>query len=331
MQLYNYSDNPYYSDVANEWGLPHFNHWSEPTKRFFAAVEEYWLNEFHIDGFRYDHVEGIGFDSYNGTQFLSWFARRVKSDVILIAENMKQITPEVFGTEIQACWNEPFLYKLRAQLCGGDLSGEGRMENLWSGITYTGMGLSDNAQCINYLESHDHERLITELRRTPGLNNDEALVAKMQLGLTAWATSLGVPMLYAGQEIGAENPKTLDRSPVNWKNLATPRNRAISRATRKALHLRIHHPALEVNEHEPVLIDSSRRLLVFHRWHAGGDDLLIVLNFLPEENNFDLTLPRAGVWEEWFTRQRIEAQAGEKLSFKVPGTCGQVWCFQKEA
>jgi 1,4-alpha-glucan branching enzyme len=29
------------------------------TKQFFVAVNAFWLQEYHIDGFRYDHVNGF--------------------------------------------------------------------------------------------------------------------------------------------------------------------------------------------------------------------------------------------------------------------------------
>jgi 1,4-alpha-glucan branching enzyme len=66
------------------------------TTRYFQDIVRFWLTEYHIDGFRFDWVGGVDYDSNEplrpGLQPLSrhcaicWAARQAKPDCILIGE-----------------------------------------------------------------------------------------------------------------------------------------------------------------------------------------------------------------------------------------------------
>lgn len=114
MSLYPYQENPFFGQDGNPWGFPDFNHWSDATKRLMKDIQDYWLNEFHIDGFRYDHAEGIGFDFMSGMQFIAWSARQTKPNVYLIVENLPDPTAMVQATEVDASWHEAFHGIVRA-------------------------------------------------------------------------------------------------------------------------------------------------------------------------------------------------------------------------
>jgi len=50
-------------------------------------------------------------------------------------------------------------------------------------------------------------------------------------------------------------------------------------------------------------VDNTNKLIAFHRWDQGGtgDDVIVVLNFENQTlNNYNIGLPRAGVWKVRF-------------------------------
>jgi 1,4-alpha-glucan branching enzyme len=57
-------DNPWYNVQSNfenpdlQWGYD-FNHESEDTRIFFNSVLDYWIEEFHFDGYRFDFTKGL--------------------------------------------------------------------------------------------------------------------------------------------------------------------------------------------------------------------------------------------------------------------------------
>ncbi len=110
------------------------------TMEFFKAVCEYWIEEYHIDGFRFDHVNGFldtcpvrdgnldwdryrpCFDSVNDlTNHLYQFSKRFPrfqaqdgtSRIIQIAEDLNQGSYQlsnISGSAINGCWEESVYY-----------------------------------------------------------------------------------------------------------------------------------------------------------------------------------------------------------------------------
>ena len=172
MLLYPRDKNPYLTGQDNRWGFPGFNQQSDAAKRLFKDIQDYWLTEFHIDGFRYDYVEGIRYDGTNGMSFIAWAAHQSKPYAYLIAEDIVADPAAIVrDTEIDASWHWQFNKVMRAQLREGEYEGNqyGDLAALARVLSFGGDGYEDNAQPINYLESHDEERLIAECARISGV------------------------------------------------------------------------------------------------------------------------------------------------------------------
>jgi malto-oligosyltrehalose trehalohydrolase len=326
-RLYAYQDNPYFGTDGNPWGFPDFNHWDEAVKRLIRDIQDYWLLEFHMDGFRYDHAEGIGFDHMSGMQFIAWAARQTKPHVYLIAEQLADPISVVQQTEINASWHESFHGMLRAQLREGDYQGRryGDMQGVLNEMIHSRHGYSDNAQAVNYLETHDQERLAYEVRTNPNLDNDDAVLAKCKLGALALFTAASVPMLYAGQEFAMSTPKTIDANKLQWERLGDGRWNDLKNFYAGMALMRAQNPAFRQNHLEPLLVDDERKLLVFKRWTDDGNLVVVGLNFAPVQQFADITFPRGGHWHEWVFNYEEEFGDRTARTIELPGSGGKVW------
>lgn len=329
-RLYPYQESPYFGQDGNPWGFPDFNHWSDATKRFIRDVQDYWLLEFHVDGFRYDHTEGIGWDAENGMNFIAWAARQTKPHVCLIAENLKDPAGVVKNTHVDASWHESFHGVLRAQLREGEFQGHqyGDMQAVLNEMIYSREGYGDNAQAINYLESHDQERIAFEVRTNPTLDIDQAVNAKSKLGALAMFTAQGVPMLYAGQEFGEQTRKTVDANKLHWERLNDGTWSDLKNFYASLAKLRAANPALTKNTIEPIVVDNERKVLVFKRWDDGGNQVVVGLNFSPVSQTLDVGFPRAGKWHEWTRDYDEELGENPVKSVELPPSGGKVWIAQ---
>ncbi len=325
--MYAYQDNPYFGQDGNPWGFPDFNHWNEATKRFIRDIQGYWLNEFHVDGFRYDHAEGIGYDAESGMSFVAWSARQTKPHAYLIAENLADPTSVVRDTQIDASWHESFHHMVRAQLREGEYQGHvyGDMEGLLREMIATNTGYTDNAQAINYLETHDTERIALEVRSNSTLDIDQAVNAKSKLGALVLFTAQGVPMLYAGQEFGMSTPKTTDVNRLDWSRLNDGTWADLRNGYASLCQLRASTPALWVNTLEPLLISNEQKILIFKRWDDGGNQVVVGLNFAPFAQTVDVDFPRAGLWHEWTFNYDEDFAEQTKRSIELPASGGKVW------
>ena len=326
-KLYSYQDSPYFGQDGNPWGFPDLNHWSDATKRLIRDIQDYWLLEFHVDGFRYDHTEGIGWDAESGMNFIAWAARQTKPYAYLIGENLPDPSGVVHNTYIESSWNAGFNYILRAQLCESDQGGNryGDMQGVFNTIRFQSGGYSDNAQAINYLESHDLERIAHDLRINPALNVDEAVKAKSKLGALVLFTAMGVPMIYAGQEFGTQTPKTVDVNKLDWERLQDGNWADLRNAYATLARLRAENAALRVNSCELILADDARKVLVFKRWDDGGNQIVIGLNFASAAQSLEITFPRGGIWHEWLFDYDKDFGDQARQTVELPMSGGKVW------
>src|SRR5207249_1942074 len=117
----------------------------------------------------------------------------------------------VRDTEIDASWHWQFNKVLRAQLREGEYESNhyGDLDALARVLSFDGDGYQDNAQPVNYLESHDEERIVHEVMTNRAIDEPLAL-RKSMLGAIMLFTAQGVPMLHHGQEFGAHAQKTIE-------------------------------------------------------------------------------------------------------------------------
>src|SRR5690606_7522425 len=102
----------------NEWGaaINFDGPMSAPVREYFLTNAVYWIEEFHLDGFRFDATQQI-FDSSepNIMAVISEETRRRagKREILLVAENEPQHTRlvrprEAGGFGMDALWNDDF-------------------------------------------------------------------------------------------------------------------------------------------------------------------------------------------------------------------------------
>jgi 1,4-alpha-glucan branching enzyme len=324
--LYPYDQNPYMGSDSNPWGFPDLNHWNDATKRLIHDIQAYWLSEFHIDGFRYDHVEGINWDGESGMSFIAWSARQAKPHVYLIGEHLVGDTGAVVrATEVDATWHWRFQRVLAAQLREGEYQGNqyGDLDAVLSVITFAPDGYTDNAQAINYLESHDEERIALLVRTNPAIDEAGA-VRKSMLGAIVLFTAQGVPMLYHGQEFGAQAPKTTDVSKIPWDNLESDAGQALYRHYAALAYLRHTQGALTGNTFEPLVVDPEKKVLVYHRWNDVGSNVVVAVNFSPTPQMVAIPFPQPGRWHEWLLD--YDEEVGEEpKEIEIADSFGKIW------
>lgn len=324
--LYPYDDSPYFGSDGNPWGFPDFNHWNDAVKQFLADVQTFWLSDMHIDGLRYDYAPGIGYDGENGMSFLTWQARQIKPHVYLIVENTDDYTAMVLNTEADASWHIAFRYQMIANLREGAFQGKqyGDLDETLRLLDFRHTGYTDNAQAINFLESHDEQRLFYEVATNPDISPHTAH-QKSKLGAICLFTAAGVPMLYHGQEFGMWTERTIDENKVLWDLLQQEHGADLHAFYRGMILLRASCRALVGNNIVPLVVDQERKMMAYHRW--SDDDqcqAVVVVNFGISTDYLDVPFPQAGVWHEWVFNYDKEVPEGV-IGIEVPGSGGKVF------
>ncbi|MGH3915425.1 MAG: alpha-amylase family glycosyl hydrolase, partial [Pseudonocardiaceae bacterium] len=223
-------DNPFMADYAK-------NLFSESTgfqlplpRDYFFTVNHYWLDVYHVDGFRYDCVpnywngpfEGYGELSYETYQHVKrgaagpahWqrFANNGRINLIQCAEQLEAPIEILSRTYSTSTWQNETLAAASATALGQD----GSLARLGQAFALLGYPESStfgtdviHQAPLQYIENHDHPRFLC-LFGTQQLDSrgnvlfnrgDRTRWHKIQPYLIGMLTAKGAPLLFQGQEL----------------------------------------------------------------------------------------------------------------------------------
>ncbi|HEX6290550.1 MAG TPA: alpha-amylase family glycosyl hydrolase [Herpetosiphonaceae bacterium] len=318
--LYPYGQSPWYGDndmsEPNRFGFPKLDHTRPATKDFVRDVQNYWINEYHIDGFRYDYTLGIGYNMEHGVSYLAHAARQTMPNLYLIAEQSPEKPEIVRDNSLSGAWHVRFSYMARALLRQGQyLDWSWDNADLWPTLLDAQReGYEHPAQMVNYLESHDEPRIVYEVLTVEGMT-EEAARYKSALGATLLLTTPGVPLLLHGQEWGEQTEKHAGHNPLHWEALDTDAGLGLKTHYQTLIGTRRDHPALRSANIAVDHLSAEHKTLVFHRWDEGGDEVVAALNFSPAEQQIEVAFPSAGRWRDVISGEEVEADGPCQLGF----------------
>jgi len=280
--------------------LPKLNLNHRPVQEYILKVATYWLQEAAIDGWRLDVPCRIPL------AFWREFRAAVKAlnpQAYLVGEVWREARPWIQGDTFDGITN----YRLRELIldyCATNvLDAEGFAFEL-----HVLRQAHDNAApaMLNLLGSHDTPRILTVLRGD---------VDRLLIAVAFLITTVGVPVIYYGDEIGLCGDMDPDcRRTMVWDEAQW--NRRIYDAYRKLIHLRRAHPALRRGRFETLL--TFDRVYAYRRLYEE-DEVTIVLN--PGSAVADLAIPTGSdtsVWYDLWTGQQRTAADGMFVFDHVP-------------
>jgi 1,4-alpha-glucan branching enzyme len=206
------------------------------TQEYFLTANRTWLDDYHVDGFRYDEVTDLytsptdtayaklAFGTYNYSLGISRFQqdKASYSRIIQCAEALSKARDVLSNTFTSCAWQDDLLNKSQDMISHGyvDDAFAHLLDTNFSGypptktvVNAVGDAVAMPVAPFQYLETHDHSQLIA----SAGTSGDGAfppgnrsLYYKLQPFAIALYTLQGVPMLWQGQEF-ADNYNLPDR------------------------------------------------------------------------------------------------------------------------
>ncbi len=334
---HDYANCPYFHNYPSQWGYK-LQHWREVggrryrTWKYVTDALRTWVEDYHVDGFRYDAAWGVGWDGYNanGMSFYTWFVNELDPSLIQIVE--EDNASRVNTTETDAGWNFSYYHAMKANLMQITDSGHvwGNMYGLANELSFSAQGFVDPWGPVNYVESHDETRLMYEATVYQGMSYETAL-KKSRLGSVVLLTGTGTPMLYAGQEF-AQNGTSRDQGggiipqPLQWENLSTPSGYALFQHYRRLIWLRSTHPILRSGSFRVVSRSNATKHLVYWRGDATTQERVVVAaNFDVVDHAVDIEFPSEGTWYEFTEDDSLEVVGNSYPGYLLPASTARVF------
>jgi 1,4-alpha-glucan branching enzyme len=282
------------------WGRrPHFGR--QGVRDFITDNIRMWLDEYHVDGFRWDSPMNIKFydeDTFNveGYSLLFGINQMIKDEY---PGRLSMGEDQNLNNNFDSEWHDSFHYNVVGQLTAGDDT----ERDMWA--VANNIATEAGFYRVIYTETHD---------KVGKLNNDTRLVSKIDpadptgyfarkraaLGAVLTFTSPGIPLLFMGQEWFEYEPFD-DFDPLDWDRAdSNIRGRLLFK---HLIHLRRNlygaSAGLKGTGLDVPHVNDSAKVIAFHRWnqHGTNDDVVVAANFsIQTWSNYEIEFPYTGRW-----------------------------------
>jgi 1,4-alpha-glucan branching enzyme len=303
---------------------------------FLIDNAKFFIEEYHVDGFRYDEVSTIDHlgqpHGWSFCQDLTSTLKFVKPEVISHAEYW-QVNPLVVqsvpaGAGFDTTLTDGLRNIIRDVIGNASqpderpLNMDALAASMWPG------GFGQEWQFVQGPENHDlvyrgNSQRITQLS-DPADPRSWYATSRSRVAMGICLTAPGIPMLFMGQEF-LENKQWADDM-VNyqdlllyWPGLNTGDKKMSDflHFTTDMIHLRWQYPALRGQGFSVVHTDNNNRVCAFHRWIEGeGNDIVVVISLANNDHyGYRIGFPWGGTWKEAFNSDVYE-------NWVNPNVCG---------
>lgn len=322
--------NPYFKALSdqrpNEDGIGFFrdvDHWNSETQELVLASLRMFIDSYHVDGFRYDFTQGIGWSRSDTTKGILGWANQINKlysgKIYQIAEHLPESPALLLYSGLNGGWHDSFRDKMfdEARFKNVPLTD---FEDL---ILDLGAFASNDTPSVpnRYLNrtepvnanvTHDEQSLIYEMTTWHGISVDEA-VLRDKLYATFMFTSLGIPMLWEGMEFSAprgylNDSQKLQYRPVEWSYASTDRGRQHFRYYQALAKQRTHNPALYNGQLRKLYRYNAQKSLVWgFNDQATGAQVMIAANLTGTYQTItNVPWLSSGTWYDVFTQLAVE-------------------------
>jgi 1,4-alpha-glucan branching enzyme len=293
-----------------------FNHESAATKQFSKNVMKFWMQEYKIDGFRFDLSKGFtqhqssddaSFAAYDASRVAIWkdYHNFIKSvddnNFYTILEHFADTKEE---TELT---NDGLMVwtNLNYNMNEATMGWLDKSDFSWGFFKNHGFAKSDGV--VAYIESHDEERLnfknITYGNATSTYiikNNLATSLKREELAATFFFAIPGPKMIWQFGELGYDisidqNGRTGEK-PIHWEYFDDPNRKALYNVYAKMIAFKKSNPVFNTSNFSSNLTGAIKYI----RLNGDNNTVVIVGNFdvIPQKANIDFGT--SGNWIDAF-------------------------------
>lgn len=237
------------------------------NRDYLLSVAKFWVENYHIDGFRCDAAAEVNDLHPGGSTFWQQFRntlKTIKADIYLLGE-LSSKNLDYFDQKFDSGYDYDFYNSIKNAVSNNSL-----LYTLDSTLSfYAGKSFPSYITPFRYLENHDQSRFISEYS-----------VAQTKLAASVLLTLPGLPMIYAGQEAG----ETSYRGLIDWSdpNGLTP-------FYQKLVLLRRNYKSLSTGVYKEVISSSPDSVYAYARI-SDSLSAVVVSNFSGGNINFNINV-----------------------------------------
>ena len=335
------SQNPWFNPTPkHDFNVGYdFNHESLQTKNFTKRVLAHWMQNYHIDGYRFDLSKGFT-QNYTLGNIGAWGAYD-QSRINILTDyynHMQTIEPGCYGIlEHFADNSEETVLSNNGMMLWGNLNHEymeGSMgyPSNFSWGSYQNRGWN-NAHLITYAESHDEERMMYKnllygaSNGTYNITNLNTALKRQELAHCLLLPIPGPKMIWQFGELGYDysintcsDGVTINTDcrtaakPVRWDYWDNQNRKHLYKVTAALNNLKKTEPVFSTTNFNIDLGGFGKRI------HLNGtNNAVVVGNFQTTSLNMIPGFQHTGTWYDYFTGNAFQVNDLNASFFYEPG------------
>jgi glycosidase len=342
------SENPYFNTAARHpFNVGYdFNHESPVTRRFSKRVMEYWLEEYKVDGFRFDLSKGFtqrnnpndvgAWGQYDQSRVDIWFdyynhMKSINPDTYVILEHFADNSEEkVLADGGMLIWgNSNHEYNEATMGYSSDLSG----------VLSSSRGFQFG-HLISYMESHDEQWLMFKNISFGNSNGDynirelSTALDRMELAGVFFFPIPGPRMIWQFGELGYgygdageqclrdspdcpnSAPGRTDNKPIRWDYFEDPDRKDLYNVWADLINLRNSSEAFTRPDDSFYALSGP---IKYFRHEHSESDVVAIGNFSVVSTTESVDFTQDGTWYDFFNDSEVSVSGGNLEVSLGPG------------
>ena len=300
-----------------------FNHQSAATKYFVKNVLKFWMNEYKIDGFRFDLAKGFtqtntgsdvgAWGNYDASRVAIWkdynnYMKAIDPKFYVILEDFASNREEnELANEGIMTWANMSTAGQQAMMSYNDSGGSWDL----TGLFYDSWSFTNPYALVTYFESHDEERLQFKNEAYGNSAGGYAVkdiptsLARDEMGAVFMLASPGPKMVWQfgerGYDISINNTDRLSDKPPHWEYMDDPNRRHLFKIYSQMINMKIKNPVFTSTQFSYSLGGAVKTIQL----RDAGNNVEVVGNFDVIAQPASIGFPATGTWYDNITGNSI--------------------------
>jgi len=323
------AENPWFNEVSPNpvfsFGFD-FNHERQATKDYVDRVNRFWLEEYNIDGYRFDFTKGFTNTPGDGGSFDQARINILKR----MADSLWVFHPDAYIIlEHFAPNNEETILSDYGMMLWGNMNYEyseaamGYSSNL-NGAAYISRGWSE-PNLVSYMESHDEERLMyknLQFGNSSGSYNVKNLstaLNRIKLAAAFYFLIPGPKMIWQfaelGYDVSIDFPCRVCNKPIRWNYYNELPRLNLYKTFMYLVKLKKDYDVFRSNSFTMSVTSYLKRISINH----PSMNVNIIGNFNVTAGGINPNFQNTGWWYDYFTGDSLNVTNTTEIINLEPG------------
>ena len=310
------------------WGFD-FNHETAAVEELVDSINSFWINEYKIDGFRFDFTKGFTNTPGDGWAYdaprienLKRIADKIwnqKTDALVILEHLAVNSEETelanYGMLLWGNMSGNYTQAARGNTAESDLSN----------AVYSNRGWN-SPNLVSYPESHDEERIMFAIKlngltnNNYNIKNQQTALDRIELNSLFHILLPGPKMIWQFGERGYDISINafggrLGEKPPYWHYLNNSNRTDLFKTIAKLNHLKQTYNEFWSASFEYNLTGAIK----WYKYSEANNHVVALGNFDIQETITSITFPSTGMWYEFFSQDSLSVSAPVQNISLAPG------------